>query len=132
MKYGMVKSAIGRRLFSPVAARLLLFILILAGCSGNDKPRGLLSQGEMVRAMTELYLAEQRVATIGISRDSTARMFKELSPRILGKVGTTDSIFKVSFDYYMAHPVKMEEIYTALVDSLNLREQKMISNEVKQ
>lgn len=85
----------------------------------------------MVRAMTELYLAEQKVATVGVSRDSTAQMFRAMSPAIFDQVGVSDSVFRLSFDYYLENPIVMEEIYTALIDSLNLREQKMISNELK-
>jgi len=85
----------------------------------------------MVRAMTELYLAEQKVSTVGASRDSSTQMFRVMSPAIFEQLGTSDSVFRISFDYYMENPIVMEEIYTALIDSLNLREQKMISNELK-
>jgi hypothetical protein len=110
---------------------LLASLLILSGCTQKGKPKGLLGQADMVRVMTELYLAEQKVATVGVSRDSTAQMFRYMSPEIFSNAGTNDSIFRLSFDYYMENPVQMQEIYTALIDSLNLREQQMISNEVK-
>lgn len=112
-------------------AFLLAALLIVSGCTMDEKPDGLLSQTEMVRAMTELYLAEQRVSTVGVSRDSTAQMFRYISPKIFSKLGTTDTIFRVSFEYYMEKPVLMEEIFTALIDSLNLREQQTISNQLK-
>jgi len=34
-------------------------------------------------------------------------------------------VFRKSMDYYMDHPMEMELIYTSLVDSLNLREQRV-------
>ena len=112
-------------------ALFLTVLLIGAGCSKTGKPAGLMDKNDMVKTMTEIYLDEQRVATVGVTRDSTAQIFKQISPGMFKKLGTTDSVFRLSFDYYMEHPVEMEQIYTALIDSLNLREQKMISNEVK-
>ena len=85
----------------------------------------------MVSAMTELYLVEQKASTVGVSRDSTGVLLREMSPALFKQLGTNDSIFRMSFEYYMEKPILMEEIFTALIDSLNLREQKMISNEVK-
>ena len=84
-----------------------------------------------MRAMTDLYLVEQKASTVGVSRDSTTQLLRQMTPEIFKQVGTSDSIFRLSFDYYMERPKQMEEIYNALIDSLNLREQKMISNEVK-
>lgn len=115
-----------------ILAMAVVCLSLLAGCADQRKPPGLLSKDQMVQAMTELYLAEQKLATIGISRDSTAQVFKEMSPMVFGKLNTNDSILSMSFDYYMARPAEMEEIFAVLIDSLNLREQKMISNEVKQ
>ena len=40
----------------------------------------------------------------------------------------SDSVFKKSFDYYMDRPKEMELIYTALVDSLSLMEQRFDSS----
>ncbi|HTF22091.1 MAG TPA: DUF4296 domain-containing protein [Chryseolinea sp.] len=127
----MLKSVNRGTLIAGVLNVLLASLFTFAGCSSNGKPQGLLGKGEMVRAMTELYLAEQKVATVGVSRDSTAQMFRAMSPAIFDQVGVSDSVFRLSFDYYLENPIVMEEIYTALIDSLNLREQKMISNELK-
>ncbi|MEJ1237604.1 DUF4296 domain-containing protein [Chryseolinea sp. T2] len=124
--------SVNKMVFIPrVLAIMVASTLLLLGCSKRDKPKGLLGQSEMVRAMTEVYLVEQKVSTVGVSRDSTSQMFRYMSPEIFKKLGTSDSIFRLSFDYYMKNPVLMEEIYTALIDSLNLREQQMISNQVK-
>jgi hypothetical protein len=40
-------------------------------------------------------------------------------------MNTKDSVFRKSLDYYMARPRTLEHIYTALIDSLNLREQRI-------
>lgn len=108
-----------------------MLLLTASGCTSDQKPRDLLPKSEMVSAMAELYLAEQKLSTVGVPRDSIVLIMNEMSKSILDKMGTADSVFKRSFDYYMQHPAEMEEIYTVLIDSLNLREQRMISNEVK-
>ena len=131
MKYGMIKLVNRKALIPGVLTILLVTPGLFTGCTNKGKPHGLLGKDEMVRVMTELYLAEQKAATVGVSRDSTTQMFRVMSPAIFEQLATSDSVFRFSFDYYMENPIVMEEIYTALIDSLNLREQKMISNELK-
>lgn len=127
----MLKSVNKRALFQLVPAVVVIALLAAAGCSKNAEPAGLLSQEEMVRTMTDMYLVEQKVSTVGVTRDSTILLMRYMTPTVFKDAGTNDSIFRLSFDYYMEHPKLMEEIYNALIDSLNLREQRMISNEVK-
>ena len=111
---------------------LLASGLLIEACSNDDqKPPDLLTQDEMVKVMGELYLSEQKISTLGIKRDSLKQVFAVMKERIFTKAGTTDSVFKRSLNYYMSHPKVIEGIYTALIDSLNLHEQQMISNEVK-
>jgi hypothetical protein len=131
MKYGMLKLVNRKALIPGVLTILLVTLGVFTGCTNKGKPQGLLGKDEMVRAMTELYLTEQKASTVGVSRDSTTQMFRAMSPAIFEQLGTSDSVFRISFDYYMENPILMEEIYAALIDSLNLREQKMISNELK-
>lgn len=86
----------------------------------------------MVKVMSELYLAEQKVSSLGVPRDSLKQVFDVMKDKILKKNGTTDPAFKRSLKHYMDQPKAFEELYTALIDSLNLHEQQMISNEIKQ
>jgi uncharacterized paraquat-inducible protein A len=128
---GMLKSVNKRALFQLVPVVVVMSLLAVSGCSKNAKPPGLLSQEEMVRTMTDMYLVEQKVSTVGVTRDSTVALMRYMTPIVFKDAATSDSVFRLSFDYYMEHPKIMEEIYNALIDSLNLREQKMISNELK-
>jgi hypothetical protein len=84
----------------------------------------------MVEVMTELYISEQKFSTLGITRDSMRQVFGMMEGRIFENLNTTDSVFRQSLDYYMNRPATLEMIYTALVDSLNLREQRLSSDEV--
>ncbi len=112
------------------ALTVLVVILLLAvSCRDSDTDNvNILTQPQMVKALMEVYLSEQKINKLGLSRDSAEAEFKRFRPVIFEKVGVSDSVFKKSFDYYMDHPVEMEKIYTALVDSLSLMEQRLDSS----
>ena len=71
----------------------------------------------------EIYVAENKISRVAISRDSIKKIFPQFEARILEKMNVTDSAFQRSMEYYLANPKKLEHIYTALVDSLNLKSQ---------
>lgn len=78
----------------------------------------------MVKVLMEVYIAEDKINKMKLKADSADRVFLNFKGKLLEKTKTEDSVFKASFNYYMDHPKEMELIYTALVDSLNLREQR--------
>jgi len=51
--------------------------------------------------------------------------------RVFEKVGITDSVFRKSLNFYIDHPDVLEGIYTSLIDSLNLREQRVLSGSAR-
>jgi hypothetical protein len=106
---------------------VIVIILGLSCCNKKSAPEGILSQDEMVAVMSELYIAEQKISTLGVKRDSLSQIFGVMKEKVFAKAGTTDSVFRKSLNYYMDHPREMEVIYTSLVDSLNLREQRALS-----
>lgn|SRR5688572_1462469 len=91
---------------------------------GGKRPDGILSRQEMVQVMEELYLAEEKVNHLTLSRDSSKKVFEHMGRKVFESAAISDTIFKKSFDYYMERPREMELIYTALVDTLQLREQR--------
>lgn len=105
---------------------IVFLFLICISCGDGDKDtQPLLSRAQMVKALTEIYLTEQKVNRLGLPRDSSNAEFERFKHVIFEKVGVSDSAFKRSFDYYMDRPVEMEKIYSALVDSLSLMEQRL-------
>lgn len=78
----------------------------------------------MVKIMEEMYLAEEKVNHLALSRDSSKKVFSAMGAKVFERAAVSDSVFRRSFDYYMEHPGEMELIYTALVDTLQLREQR--------
>jgi len=100
-----------------------LLILTVTACE-DPKPEGILSEKEMVSVMTELYLAEEKVGKLPVSYDSIQKLKPVFSAKAFEKAKVSDSLFQKSLEYYMTDPVKLENIYTTLVDSLNLKAQR--------
>ena len=102
-----------------------LAALALAGSCGERKPEGILSHAEMVEILEDLYISEEKVNHLALSRDSSKKVVEALSQKAFEIAAVNDSVFRRSFDYYMEHPREMELIYTALVDTLQLKEQRV-------
>lgn len=96
---------------------------LMVSCSLNKTPEHVLTEQEMVHMLTQIYLAEEKVGQAIPIRDSAKVVFKSLEAKIFEREGTHDSIFKMSMEYYLTQPAKLEHIYSALVDSLNLKVQ---------
>jgi len=94
-------------------------------------PEGILPQDQMVSVLSELYILEQKISTLGVTRDSLTQIFGAMKSKVFQKSGVTDSIFMKSLNYYVDHPKSLETIYAVLIDSLNLREQRIISSDIK-
>ena len=125
MEFRFIMNAKG--LMSQFTLRGAICALILC-CSCTDSDRNnkdILTRQEMVKTMTEIYLAEQKINRLGLPRDSAEREFDHFKQVIFEKIDVSDSVFKRSFDYYMDRPKEMEIIFTALVDSLSLMEQRI-------
>ncbi|HNC30644.1 MAG TPA: DUF4296 domain-containing protein [Cyclobacteriaceae bacterium] len=120
----------------PFGRKMVLFILtgfitLLAGCGGDQQPEGILSEKQMVSVMTDLYLAEEKVNNLSVPYDSIKELFPMFSERAFRKAGISDTVFRKSLDYYMGQPQQLENIYTTLVDSLNLKAQRASAHKKK-
>ena len=101
-----------------------MMIIVLSACGKRKRPEGILSEKQMVNVMTELYLVEEKANRLPVPQDSIKRIFPLFSAKTFEKVGVPDTVFRKSLDYYMSEPEKLENIYTILVDSLNLKAQR--------
>lgn len=106
---------------------LILLFAAFASCSQENKPEKLLTEDEIVRAMIEVYLAESKIINLNLPRDSARKIFEKANPIIFKKLGMTDTVFNASLDYYGNKPEQLEIIFSRVVDSLNLKEQKLNS-----
>lgn len=103
---------------------LPVVIGLMVSCGGTDRPDHVLSKPEMVNTFMEVYLAEEKVNRLSLNRDSATIVFDSMRVRVFKKLEMEDSVFKSSIRWYTAHPTEMQDILSALVDSLQLREQK--------
>lgn len=105
----------------------LIIVMIgftFSSCKKEEKTLGVLSEQEFKRVIIELYLAESRLNSRSLSRDSALKLFKPFEEKYLGKMGIQDSTLKKTYQYYFDHPDKLERVYDAVIDSLSLLEQK--------
>jgi hypothetical protein len=108
-----------------VAATLTIILLSVAGCKkSGELPHGVLTKDQMVKVLSEIYITEEKVNRLSLQADSSQALFDIMKGKVFDKTGTPDSVFNRSFEYYMDNPKDLELIYTALIDSLQLREQR--------
>lgn len=102
---------------------LLVIGLILGSCKTQEQPKGILTESEMVDILLKMYLAEEQFSKLSIPFDSATLLIPPFKQKVFERAGISDSVYLKSMQYYLAHPKQLEYIYTALVDSLSLREQ---------
>lgn len=113
-----------RRKISRFSLLGLAFVFLAIACKPEKTPESVLTEQEMVAILTEIYLAEEKLGGVGIPFDSIKKVFPKFETKIFEKTDVPDSVFRKSFEYYIANPKKLEYIYTVLVDSLNLQAQR--------
>ena len=101
----------------------LTVLLWVAGCTPDKIPENVLTEPEMVRVLIEMYLAEERISRISLPYDSVNQLIPRFREKAFQDAGIAEETYKASMAYYMANPKRLDQIYTAVVDSLSLREQ---------
>ncbi len=113
-----------------------LFCLLVAffafACTQERKPENVLNEQEMIRVLIQLYENEERINRLNLRRDSAEKVFEIARPIIFERIGVNDTVFKASMDYYVSQPLVLDKIYAVVVDSLNLREQKLTVTQPQQ
>ncbi len=122
----------GKSGLSALRRALLVIVLpgiVVMGCSrAVERPAGILSEQEMVKVLMEIYINEEKVNRLSLRQDSALVVFDRFESKTYQKVGVTDSVFQRSLDYYFGHPRELQAIYSAVVDSLQLREQRVTTS----
>ena len=103
---------------------VIAMLIALIQCKEEQKPAGIMNEEEMVDLLVELYLAEAKISLTGIRRDSANKLFLPYEEAIIAARGITDSTLNKNYDYYFQHPDELEHILDAVMDTLNLREQR--------
>ena len=101
----------------------ILIIPAVLSCSNQDKlPDGFLSEKEMVTFLIDLHIIQSKVQNLRLSNDSAEVLFMILEKDLMEQYAIRDTVFYESYSWYLAHPEIMHEVYTAVVDTLSLRE----------
>jgi hypothetical protein len=113
-----------RNLFNSVKTLIFIFLIFaFVGCQKKDeRPRDVLDKQQLASVMIDLYLAEARLSSYPIQRDSSLALFLPRENAILAKRNVQDSILKKTYDYYLQHPDDFNEVYDILIDSLTVLE----------
>ncbi len=104
--------------------RLIISFLLLSACANTEElPENLLSKEKMVGILIDIHIAEARANRIQLrSYDSTQAYYKKLEADVFSKHKVDTARYRMSYRYYMNHMKELDDIYTAVVDSLSLRE----------
>jgi hypothetical protein len=104
--------------------RLILFFLLLTACIRDEKPpQHVLTKEQMIDILVDIHLAEAKANRISLrSYDSIQAYYKKLERDVYQKHQVDSVVYRKSFAYYMDHIKHMDEIYAAVVDSLNVKE----------
>ena len=104
----------------------LFIILMVLGACKSKKPKGVLSQEELAKFLTEIYLAEAKLDNSQSPRDSSQKLFIPFEQALLKKQNLNDTIIKETYRYYMQHSTELEKVYDIVIDTLVLHEQKAL------
>jgi len=108
-------------------AGLICMLIILGsatGCQSDKTPPGVLSKQEYAEYLVSVYVAEAKLNTLAITPDSAMKLFQPFEQSLLEKYGKSDSVIQKTYQYYLGHPEQLEQVFTAVIDTLNLKEQK--------
>lgn len=104
--------------------RSFLFIIcIIMGCNTPDQiPDTLLNEVVMSNILLDVHLLESKINTLGKKGDTSFQIYDHFEKLILEKHGVDSLVYTQNLAYYLEHPSLLEKVYTAIIDSLLLRE----------
>jgi hypothetical protein len=103
---------------------MLIILVLTSGCQQEKTPPGVLSKEEYAEYLVNIYVAEAKLNTYAITPDSAMKLFQPYERSLQQKFGKPDSVIQKTYQWYLAHPQEWELVYTAVIDTLNLLEQK--------
>ena len=111
----------------PLLATSLLSLALLSGCAIPEEvapPPQLLPKEKMVSVLVQLHLLEARVEASRLPTDSARALFQAQKKEILWKnnLADGDTLLQRSYRYYAVNHKDMDDIYKAVIDSLQRRE----------
>lgn len=105
---------------------LICLLLVSAfGCDSDTKSDRIMGEEEYARYLISIYVAEAKLNTLTITPDSAMKLFQPFEASLQNKFEVTDSLVMKTHEYYLNHPRELEKVYNIVLDSLNLRQQRL-------
>lgn len=102
-----------------------LLVFLMMSCMEDDpKPDNLIPMKEMKKILTDIHYADA-YAFQEFRADTIYRAAAGMYLEIFEKYGVDTAAFNSSFNYYVQHPKLMDNMYAAMIDSLNARESRI-------
>ncbi|MGB3587805.1 MAG: DUF4296 domain-containing protein [Tunicatimonas sp.] len=103
----------------------LSLCLLLGACKSSEqpieRPTDLLDKSIMTSILIDLHLAEAKMSYTGSrNADSIEIIYRNYEYAIFEDHKVTDSVYFRSYEYYLDQMEVMEQIYSAVVDSLSV------------
>lgn len=109
---------------------ILAAILALSACDNDaDRPKDRIPPQTMVLILRDVHRGEQQVSQLGLrGQDSALVVFQALEQRIYKKYGFDSAAYRLSYMHYAARPEEFKRIYQAVIDSLQVEEERLKKN----
>ena len=102
--------------------KIACVLLFLAACSsGKELPEGVLPEQRMVEILIELQIAEAKISNYQADPGVQLALFQDFEARILQEAGVDSTTYKNSYSYYLKDLERLNNIYTAVKDTLEKR-----------
>lgn len=98
---------------------IILLFFLMASCA-KQKPKGILSEKDMVALMTEISLTDAYLNTLAI--DSGRKVMPVLYEHAYGKFQLDSAGFVKNLDYYLGNPGLTEKVYAEVGKSLTVKD----------
>ncbi len=117
-----------RRCLGLLLAPLLLALPACQRPEETPVPADLLPKEQMIILLTDLHVLEARVESSRLPPDSARALYLGQHQQLLWQSQVTDSAFQRSYRYYGGHGKDLNDIYSAVVDTLNARSRRADPN----
>jgi len=108
----------------------LIGLLFLTACSAKTTiPENVLPEDKMILILSEIHVAETEISSLNFkSIDSSYALQKAWEINIMKKFKTDTATYNRSYKFYLTHVEYMQDIYTAVADTLQKRNESIEKN----
>lgn len=100
---------------------LTFFLLAIIGCKSEEIPEGILGIEEMTAILIDVHIAEGKISDLKQHPDTAAVILRHFEDEIFEKHNLEREVYIKSYQYHLTNIKSLQEIYTRVVDSLNVR-----------